>query len=351
MRANAGQKENGAARLEPMAQGIPSEKIRRLVFNPGDDVERLVSEWVHRPALRELVQAFGGTWPTRSTLPSLLHHLMEFSAIWDLRAGASRSELPFIDSEVSPFNNVPAAADALGLVHQSPPTGEGCDYVYVLGGLATGTTSRIKYLKSLIDSDLIRPSQGIAVLGSFRRLTNKEHDFLAERYPELAAATTEVDLLKGQIDTAFPTDAEWNIDLDGKPTNDHRRTQLHAHRDSTPIQHVLAAASSDPERRPANTADTLEFAAERLALSAGAHLQLITSAIYAVYQFFDAIRVLGLRGMAIEMLGVPPEQSPTPQRPAAQVQELRSSIRSASLLLASSNDRSASGDGTARWTM
>jgi hypothetical protein len=67
----------------------------------------------------------------------------------------------------------------------------------------------------------------------------------------------------------------------------------------------------------------------------------VTSAIYAVYQLFDAIRVLGPYGTSIEMLGVPPERSPTPQRPAAQIQEIRSCIRSALLLLASVGGRAA----------
>jgi hypothetical protein len=324
-----------------MAERRPSDEPARLIYRPGDDVEDLVAEWVNRPALRSLVKAFGGAWPGTTAPRALLDRLAKFSEIWDLRAGASRLELPVVDAEVPPFSAVPAAADALGLVRQPPPSGDASDYVVVLGGLATGTTSRIEYLESLVKAGVVRPARGIVLLGSFRPLAAKEREFLRNRYLTLPGAATEVDLLERHLDVVFPTGTSWVSEFDGDVEIDPHRACLHAQRVGTPTQHVLAAASSDPGQRPANTADTLEFAAARLSFVAGDRLQLVTSAIYAVYQLFDAIRVLGPYGTSIEMLGVPPERSPTPQRPAAQIQEIRSCIRSALLLLASVGGRAA----------
>jgi len=306
-----------------------------LVFDPGDEVADLVTEWVRRPALRSLVETFGGAWPTTTSLRRLLEELTEFSERWDLRAGASRFDLPIVDASSLPFSEVPSAADALGLVRQPLPSGEASDCILVLGGLATGTTSRIEYLSFLVERGLVRPSRGIVLLGSFRPLVAKEHEFLAVRHPELADARTEVELLERHLTSAIATGTEWVHEGSGTVGTDGRRAHLHAHRAGAPPQHVLAAASSDPERRAANTADTLEFAASELPLVAGCRIQLVTSAVYAVYQFFDAVRVLGSHQVSIEMLGVPPERSSRAQGPAAQLQEIRSCIRSALLLVTS----------------
>jgi len=81
-----------------------------------------------------------------------------------------------VDAEVPPSVRC-RAADALGLVRQPPPSGDASDYVVVLGGLATGTTSRIEYLESLVKAGVVRPARGIVLLGSFRPLAAKEREF------------------------------------------------------------------------------------------------------------------------------------------------------------------------------
>jgi hypothetical protein len=93
--------------------------------------------------------------------------------------------------------------------------------------------------------------------------------------------------------------------------------------------HVLAAPSSEPGTRPANTADTLVFAADALPLAPGDYVLLVTSAVYSVYQFFESVRVLGLRyGAGLEVADVPPALALSSQRPPAQAQEIRSCLRS-----------------------
>jgi hypothetical protein len=97
---------------------------------------------------------------------------------------------------------------------------------------------------------------------------------------------------------------------------------------------VAAAPSSDPERRRANTADTYEWFARRVAsLSAGDQLLIVTTAIYVPAQHAAAIRMLGLPfKVGIETVGIQPgdvvpelDQSFTPSQ---YLQEVRSTIRS-----------------------
>lgn len=76
------------------------------------------------------------------------------------------------------------------------------------------------------------------------------------------------------------------------------------------------------------------FAAEAMPVNSGDYVQLVTSAIYSVYQFFEAVRVLGFRyGVAVEVVAVPPARALASQSPAAYAQEIRSCLRSALALV------------------
>src|SRR5262249_36171874 len=101
---------------------------------------------------------------------------------------------------------------------------------------------------------------------------------------------------------------------------------------------LYAAKSGDPEQRAANTADTYRQFAADVNLGPQSRLLLITTHIYAPYQHMDAIRVLGLpTGVDIETVGLPPALSPRSFSAAWYLQEVRSTLRSAQLLLAASS--------------
>ena len=172
------------------------------------------------------------------------------------------------------------------------------------------------------------------LLGSFRRLREEETAVLRRCAPRLANADSEAAMLTMAARQICPSSAQWHETRAGDPVADPHRAQLHAWGDGTPPVHVFAAPSSEPGTRPANTADTLVFAAEATPINSGDYVQLVTSAIYSVYQFFESVRVLGLRyGAAIEVVAVPPERALATQSPAAYAQEIRSCLRSALALV------------------
>lgn len=156
----------------------------------------------------------------------------------------------------------------------------------------------------------------------------------SRRAPRLADSGSEAAMLAMAARQLCPPSATWHETRAGDPVADPRRAQLHAWGEGTPPAHVFAAPSSEPGTRPANTADTLLLAAETMPINSGDYVQLVTSAIYSVYQFFESVRVLGLRyGVAVEVVAVPPERALTRQSPAAYAQEIRSSLRSALALV------------------
>jgi hypothetical protein len=307
---------------------------RQLIFHPDDNPADIAAEWVGRPALRQLVEAFGGPWPTDAGLEQKLLHLVAFSELWDHRNGRSRLDIGDVTGpDRERYVRVPGIADALGLISQPPPSRMDPAYVAILGGLATGNLARISYYQELAERGLT-PAKALILLGSFRRLREEETAVLRRRAPHLIGAVTEAAMLTMAARQICPPSAQWHETRAGNRTGDPHRAQLHAWGDGTPPVHVFAAPSSEPGTRPANTADTLVFAAETMPINSGDYVQLITSAIYSVYQFFESVRVLGLRyGAAVEVAAVPPERALATQSPAAYAQEIRSCLRSALALI------------------
>ncbi|MDP9795163.1 hypothetical protein J2S43_003675 [Catenuloplanes nepalensis] len=107
-----------------------------------------------------------------------------------------------------------------------------------------------------------------------------------------------------------------------------------------PAVHVLAAPSSEPEKRRARTPDTYEFWARRFGARPGDRILVVTSPIYVPFQHCDAIRMLGLpHGCAIDTVGFDPAHAVPPQpetatAPDRYLQETRSAILSMQRLFA-----------------
>src|SRR5688572_13381737 len=84
---------------------------------PGESRE-LVERWLAIPALRELVEAEGASWPVGS-LEDVVDELERFSAVWDFRRGGD-SRLMFHAGEESRTDDkarlVYTAARDLGLL-------------------------------------------------------------------------------------------------------------------------------------------------------------------------------------------------------------------------------------------
>ncbi|WP_308816395.1 hypothetical protein [Pseudonocardia alni] len=300
-----------------------------LRYQPGSDPTEMIEEWLARPALRAMVEASSGTWPSGG-LQSRLDQLVEFSSVWDRRNGDSRLAITATERSYGQSEQVLGWAAALGLVDVAAPSGRDVDTALVLGGLVTGCVSRVDYLRDLMKNGRVHVEQ-IALLGSFRQLQDQERELADEVAP---GATTEVDVLMALGADLDPRSASWDVTSTGDPVTDPRGAELAVHRGEQPSTWVFAARSSDPGARPANTADTYRQAASALRFGAGTRLLLVTTHIYATYQHWDAVRVLGLPlGVELETIGTPPGASRRVFSSDWYAQEVRSTLRSARALV------------------
>jgi hypothetical protein len=297
-------------------------------FIPGHDPLDGIRQFIANPALRELVELSDGIWPQKDSLREQVAALVDFSDVWDRRKGGSRLDIVATSDDQALADRILACAGRLGLVDPQPPRGGHYDWLLILGGLATGCRSRTEFVTGLMADGAVTTDR-VCLLGSFRELHEAERADAADFAPQ---ATTEVGMLQALAEHAFPSPAPWHTEVEGDPAGRPRQAQLAAHREGKPALSVYAARSSDVQRN-ANSADTYRQFADDTTL-AGGRLLLISTHIYAPYQHWDALRVLGLPyRVELETVGTPPAISRRVFDSAWYLQETRSALRSAAALI------------------
>lgn len=295
-----------------------------------------VEEWVGRPALARLVEVFGGPARGSSGTTRWLSELEDFSAKWDFRRGRERNLVTDLSFPNEIVNEVLAAAEQLGLRGPDAPQSHRYDVVVILGGLVRASLARPAFAAQLVGDGTITTSRVVA-LGGHRPLAGDEVD-MAESLIG-AHASDELDAMDAGVRSAFRLGDPASVtgeqsDLVGGSwtVREYRGS------DGLPID-VVAAPSSEPGVRRANTADTYEWLAKESSLvSRGDRALIITTRIYSPFQEADAWRMLRLpHGVVVEVVGIDPGEvdSRLAQRFATHqyLQETRSAIRAMRLLL------------------
>jgi hypothetical protein len=282
------------------------------------DIER----WLDSAPLRELVRAFGGGVDGRLGLSARLAWLDAFTERWDTRQGRERNQAGELDLTAEQRELAKPAGDALGLRGPETLRFDHYDHVLMLGGLVRACLAR-----PATAAQLLRPSESggaaitagaITALGGHRPFAGDEFAQAArEGLPDLAE---EYEALDAGTRRAF--------DL-GEPISDENQSsplpggswsirtyqwQPAPEAASVPVR-VVAAPSSEPERRRADTPDSYAFFAERIAAlghgtgepgagssstgtpsagGSGTRLLLISTAIHVLPQHLAALRILGL---------------------------------------------------------
>jgi hypothetical protein len=306
-----------------------------------------IAKWVGSQATSDLVDAFGGSMPMGRSEESL-EYLEEFSAEhWDFRRGSERHEArqerfdPWVDRLVQ------EAAYALGMLGTTYPEHRQYDHVLVLGGLFGTCLVRAEYAAELMNVMVDAPS--VSGLGSFRLLNDRDHE--AAEPLGVKGIRFEVDAMDAAMTRAFGITGKPYVKTKGDPSVAPETSSKILTYESAkgPKVLVVAAASSEPTRRRADTADTCTFwADEGAVLQPGDRVLVVTSAIFVPFQHADAVTTLGLRyRCSVNTVGIehrthPVEHDPDgaaieldgrhyridPGDTAKYLQEVRSAIRS-----------------------
>lgn len=309
-------------------------------YSHPDNKKTLLSQcttWLYAPELENLVEQFGGSIPQNLEVTERLHWLVEFSQIWNFRSEQKNAEdlktgekaRWMIDGAGINDRQVTAtmsAARRLGMIECTLPNHRTYDYILVLGGARMSCFFRMKYAQILCEKHGISAKEIVGLTG-MRPIADTERSS-TDTYA--AGADTEFDLMCAAAKSIFGvTIAEIQEEKICEDINSSWSVIKYQSR--IPIT-VLAAPSTAPETRRANTADTYTFWAQKGRIEKGKRLLVITSQIYVPYQHMEAVRILGIPfGTSIETVGFPIEWSANQtglQKPANYLQEIRSTLLS-----------------------
>ena len=302
-----------------------------------------IRSWACAPALSTLVAAFGEIPPPTDTpLKDLLGWLDEFSQRWDYRAGNERNMASAAPLDQAVEGVVRRAAAALGMVGTSPPAASRYNHVLILGGLVRACLARPLHAARLIIDGAIHVDE-VTALGAFRELKGDEIELAATL--GRVGERDEFGAMDAGVRAAFAV--EHPVAEDGETSGvlgaswavrDYRTAA------GLPLR-VVAAPSSQPGVRRANTADTYAwFASDVAKLRVGERILIVTTDIYVPYQHADALRMLALPySVEVDVVGDRPgDLDPRLAqvfRPHNYLQEIRSTIRALRALHETSRPR------------
>lgn len=266
-----------------------------------DDVERnlaRIDTWSRTLLDSGLVRAFGGEERTlRSTDSGLrLAALERFaSAHWDFRSGRERNLAATAEFSPGQTQLILRTGVELGLAGTSAPSKSFYDAVIMTGGMVRAGIVKPRFLRELESAGL--DWSRAVFLGATRQFLGDEVG-LAARLG--VPGSNEIDAMRSGMARAFDLGDVGGTDAGGSGFGSwlwldwpkgKRRFQ------------VVAAPSSQPQLRRANTEDTFRYWADR---ATGVNsLLVITTPVYVPYQGAVSVEVFGAdHGMSVETVAV-----------------------------------------------
>lgn len=271
-----------------------------------------IEAWLVSEPMSVLVKEFGGDAGELisgdARLAERLVALDAFTEQWDTRRGRERNQAGELDLTAGQTERVIDAANALGL-RGGPPRHRRYDHMLMLGGLVRACVARPSYAAHLVRTGEITAGE-VTTLGAHRPFAGNEFEQaeqlgwgkLTEEYEALDEGTRRA----FELGEPEREEGERFEDVGSTWGVRHYRTA-----DGLPVR-VVAAPSSEPRTRRANTADSYKFFAEHVAnLKPGERLLLLSTAIYVLPQHVAALRILALPyGVEVDTIGAKPTNRP-----------------------------------------
>jgi hypothetical protein len=293
---------------------------RRWIALSLADVRRLALCWTGSPALERLLCAFGRPVLPRGELSTLLH----WSAnTLDTRFGAERVQAPPVAWPSALRAEITSSGCELGLLQTADPSARLYDATLILGGIVGSNEARIALARALSEDGV--QIGDLMLLSAHRHLTSVETASLPSRQGEV-----EWQYLLSCAERAF---GPFTTEEECQP-GEHAGTL--ASRDGQSVRVLVSPRLSDG-RRP-STADTVRYATECADLR-GKSVLIVTTALYAPYQFFVSAPVLLAAGASrVELVGAPVDASDGDQPLAQRIaQEIHSGLFATAALLESTS--------------
>ena len=266
------------------------------------DAERVlesIDAWSGSIALAAVVAVFQHSVPELAG-EDRLKWLDGFAAAhWDFRQGRERDSISQSGLTSTQTDSVFAQARDLGLAGPERPARRRYDTVMMTGGMLRAGIVKPRFVAELLENGL--ECDHIVFLGGFRPFSPKEAN-LARALG--VHADDEFGAMLCGLEQTFGPLGKPEVSGGAGDTPHSSWRQLSWHRENLLRLSVLAAPSSDPVHRRANSADTYRFWASERRSAAELSVLQVTTPIYVPYQSAVAVGILGLdHGLAVETVG------------------------------------------------
>ena len=287
------------------------------------DVLRTAQQWLESAPLEQLTAALGGPRPAAQDLGAMA---MWSANLLDTRRGAERRDAVPIPWTTDQIRVLLSAAGPLGLLETAEPSRPSYDTTVVVGGATTGNR-----LRTALARDFMSRGMDLGMLVAVtaeRALSDHEH----ATDPDSVADRTEWSNLLRHLADAFGPFRVGAAATGGTGSRVWQDQEFDAAAGRK--LRLLVAPSSSAHRR-ANTADSLTFLLERMPPAQRRHTLIITSAIYAPYQFFVGAPIVSSDGAEhVELVGTPTGTDGDTILLAQRIaQEIHSAVNAATTLL------------------
>jgi hypothetical protein len=297
-----------------------------------------IVRWLATPSLADLAVLFGGNVPDGAGLKELSKWYLALSDAWDFR---DRQKQAF-DSKVGEGarwllssdeltdeqkKKTLVAATDLGLRGNDGADREDFDYVWVLGGAKLSCLLRGRLAARTVQTAKSKP-KAIVLLGSARPIGDAERKATNTYAPD---AETEFDLFAAAAQKEFDAGDTFEEERHNDAENPNSSWVVRKYGVNGADLFVIAAPSSEPAKRRANSADTYEFFFDKFRASEGSSILVTTSQIYVPYQHLEAVRTVAIpHNVYLDTIGFVPEWGGELQgmnEPSNYLQEIRSTIQ------------------------
>lgn len=258
------------------------------------DVLCTAQRWLESAALQRLTAALGGPGLAARDFTALTRWSAD---ILDTRRGAERRDAIPTTWTADQSRALLSAAGPLGLLESAEPRRSSYGITVLLGGATTGNRLRAALARDLLSRG-VDLGMLVAVTAE-RALSDHEH----ATDPDSVADRTEWSHLFRCLADAFGPLRAGPAITGGAGSTAWQDQEF----DTTAGRNLrLLVAPSRSVHRRANTSDGLAFFLTRIPPAQRRHILIITSAIYAPYQFFLGAPIVSSDGAEhVELVGTP----------------------------------------------
>lgn len=308
------------------------EKVYRIIcpdsaLSKEERVDQLfeeIREWIYSDALKKLISIFDDNDLEKKIgddLKSDIEKIHDFAGIWDFRKGKERW---LIEDESFVKDNektIQEAAHSLGL-KDIVTTDKEADYILPLGGARSSNHVRPLMSKKVIDDNGWSGKKIMALSGT-RPISDIERPYIEKYAPD---AVTEFDAINRGLELSYGLQAysEKRHDDDNINTCSAVRHYDKKYKDCD--IYSLAAPSSEPDKRRANSIDTFNFLLDEFHISKYDKLLLITSCIYVPFQSLRFMDLAIENGFEVDCLGSDILDNFSLRKPGNYLQEIKSTV-------------------------